>query len=454
MSSAATEAGPVRKLDCPACGGALTIRAAGYTTTLACQYCGSVLDVTTPEASVIAQYHEAAASLAIPLGTRGTIDGTEWDVVGWQARDGGGESWEEFLLFNPYAGYRWLVLYEGDWTFGRTLADAPVMVGGDRAGWRGRRYVAEDPPSSVTTTRVVGEFYWRAKAGETVEATTFINGDDQLSFERSADEANWTWLSPLPAAQVYGAFGGGESGGGGDAPRPRPGSFGRKQFRPESAADAARLAAMSAPGEAEPRDMSVLGSMWGMATVAAILLLIVTGLLSMRGTPATGSLAVVVDGPEKTVTIGPIVVGRTSAPVSIDASADTFSNKWIDLDYTLVERTTKRSIEAGGTAEFYEGDDSDGHWTEGDRAPRTLIAQVPKGTYDLVIDASAHTWQQGAASLSAPVSNPWAMASADTITVAFSAAPGGMLWGNYITILVLLFVPPGIALWLRMRSDD
>ncbi|MDB5721169.1 MAG: hypothetical protein JWP15_1787, partial [Alphaproteobacteria bacterium] len=50
MATAASQPAPaVKALTCPACGGTVTLRAAGYTVTVACEYCGSILDVANPE---------------------------------------------------------------------------------------------------------------------------------------------------------------------------------------------------------------------------------------------------------------------------------------------------------------------------------------------------------------------------------------------------------------------
>ena len=60
-SAAAAPAPAVRALSCPSCGGTINLRAAGYTVTVACQYCGSILDVANPDVRLIQEYHEAAA---------------------------------------------------------------------------------------------------------------------------------------------------------------------------------------------------------------------------------------------------------------------------------------------------------------------------------------------------------------------------------------------------------
>jgi hypothetical protein len=60
-----------RALTCPGCGGGVELRAAGYTVHVACQYCGSILDVTDPQVKLVTRYNESVAELEIPLGTRG-----------------------------------------------------------------------------------------------------------------------------------------------------------------------------------------------------------------------------------------------------------------------------------------------------------------------------------------------------------------------------------------------
>jgi uncharacterized Zn finger protein len=64
MASGGIQAAPaVKALSCPSCGGTVTLRAAGYTVTVACEYCGSILDVTNPEVRLITEYRQAAAKL-------------------------------------------------------------------------------------------------------------------------------------------------------------------------------------------------------------------------------------------------------------------------------------------------------------------------------------------------------------------------------------------------------
>ena len=83
------------------------------------------------QARLITKYEEAARELELPLGARGTLRGVEWEVIGYLRRsEHGSYGWEEYLLFNPYYGYRWLITNGRGWSFGEMLTRAPDW-GGD-----------------------------------------------------------------------------------------------------------------------------------------------------------------------------------------------------------------------------------------------------------------------------------------------------------------------------------
>ena len=437
-----------RKFDCPGCGGSLEVRAAGYTTTVACRYCGSVIDVASPDATLITQYHQAMADLAIPLGTRGTIAGVEWEAIGWQSRNADGVGWDEFLLFNPYAGYRWLVRYDGEWTFGRALESLPEMLSDDVVRWQGAKWEVEDDPAQMITTRVVGEFYWRVKVDETVTGRTFWSGSRQLSCEQNRDEVNWTALDPIDEDEVARAFGLGSDrpGGGG-------GGFGRKGLgQGPNTGDGGPSPGGSSERFADSGSAPRQFVRWTFvaALFALALVFITMTMLGGRGTPASASQSLGVGGPERTFTVGPVVAKRAWQTVTIAAQADDFVNKWVDLDYALVDRTTHQAIVAGDTLEYYTGRDSDGDWTEGGHSTSTTIARVPRGTYDLVVTASAHAWSDG--SLATPADNAWSIGPGGAIALTVSAGPGGVLWGNFMVVLLLLFAPPCFFAWRKMKA--
>ncbi len=86
------------------------------------QRCLSVLDASTPEVEILQKFQgKTQIKPTIPLGTRGKIGGTQYEVIGFQVRqvaDGDDTyAWDEYLLFNPYQGFRYLTEYNGHWNF-------------------------------------------------------------------------------------------------------------------------------------------------------------------------------------------------------------------------------------------------------------------------------------------------------------------------------------------------
>src|SRR5690348_6071692 len=108
----------IRVLSCPSCGGSVTVRANGISITAICASCGSTLDVANPEVRLITEARERTRQPPIAIGTRGTLVGTLWEIVGFQTRTDlvHGWSWDEYLLFNPWRGFRFLAQDDEDWT--------------------------------------------------------------------------------------------------------------------------------------------------------------------------------------------------------------------------------------------------------------------------------------------------------------------------------------------------
>jgi hypothetical protein len=408
-----------RAITCPACGGSIDIKAAGYSVTVACQYCGSLLDVTNPDVQLITQYHQAAGQSELPLGGRGTLFGVEWETIGYLDRSDSEAAWTEFLLFNPYTGYRWLVFAEEEWQFGTALEERPALRASERVHWREQTYQRDYAPITTKTDRVVGEFYWRVEAGDQVMGCTFSsNGEDRLSLERSRSEINWTLLEPVPDAVVREAFG--------LAPRPQPGMA--EQFVRDF-------------GRARPMARNDLSIMFIMACATAVIVLLIMAIVGFNKTEIPGTGTVAVEGATGDVSIGTITATRPYQFVTVTVRSDDFVNRWVDLDYSLVDRKTQQSIDASSTVEYYAGRDSDGNWAEGSHETRTLFAGVPRGTYDLVVETAAHQWSDGT------YYNP--ASEGETIKLWFEARVGGMSWGNYALLMALLFAVPIIILWWR-----
>src|ERR1700751_3596492 len=97
----------VKALNCPGCGAALAVRSFNNAVTIVCESCHAILDAKDPNLQILQQFRvvTAEAQPLIPLGTRGKIRGTDYEVIGFERRtiyvDGIPYSWHEYVLFNP-----------------------------------------------------------------------------------------------------------------------------------------------------------------------------------------------------------------------------------------------------------------------------------------------------------------------------------------------------------------
>ena len=244
---------------------------------------------------------------------------------------------------------------------------------------------------------MLGEFYWRVQTGDMVDASLYEGSETTaLSCEKSADETNWTYTEDLPDGAVEQAFRSPDGSAlqftGGPAPSLR--AFIRAA---QPAASTFKLSAPRAPGE--------WGRLFKLAFATLAACLVTVFVFGMGSTVAKHQIEVALDGPAKTFSLGSVTVKRAWQPITMTArSVEQFDNKWIDLDYTLVNQATQEAIPGYGVVEHYSGSDSDGNWSEGSYSAKAKFAGVPSGVYDLQVEASMHSW---ATSTSSASYNPW-----------------------------------------------
>lgn len=417
----------VKALACPACGGSVELRAAGYSVSVVCQYCSSILDVTDPQVKLITQYNQAAAALEIPLGSRGTLRGIEWETIGYMQRSArGGGAWDEYLLFNPYHGYRWLITDGRGWSLGEQLTVTPLRDDYEKLRLGSQTYQRFYEDSTARVDYVLGEFYWRVAVGEEVVGADWARPGSMLSREKNAHEVSWTRSVLLAHREMAEAFG-------------------------------VRKGASWPPMPHQPSPNAAwLGT--GFKIFAGVFLLLAVLILAFGGTSWTsaGRFPVAPDGSERTVTLGPIHFGHLYQRVEIRADVPTLENGWVDLDYSLVDRRTQQVYEAYGAAERYSGSDSDGPWTEGSRGSSVSVASVPAGDYDLVVDYKGNRWSSGSLYTQSYAGMPedlgW-MTPLNKPEVVVEVRTGALFLSSFWLALILLGLPLLIGLIRHIQFD-
>ena len=150
----------------------------------------------------------------IPLGTRGTWHGQPHDVIGFQQRsievDGERYAWDEYVLFNPYHGFRYLTYYNGHWNDVTVVRERPVAgaAGGSprqAAPWvRGLRGTSSTPRPAPTSCSA--SFRGACGRRDGRRPTTSSRRRCMLSSEGTDAERTWSLGRYTPPAAIWQAF--------------------------------------------------------------------------------------------------------------------------------------------------------------------------------------------------------------------------------------------------------
>ncbi|MGC2195755.1 MAG: DUF4178 domain-containing protein, partial [Terriglobales bacterium] len=205
----------VKALNCPNCGAALTLRSFNNAVTIVCDSCHSILDAKDPNLQILQKFKVATDEVPplIPLGTRGKIRGADYEAIGFERRtihvDDIPYSWHEYVLFNPYKGFRYLTEYNGHWNDVSILKALPEVLpyaSPPKVKYLGETY-RHFQTAKAGTSFVLGEFPWQVRVGESAEVTDYVSPPRVLSSEQTGNEVTWSMGEYLSGKDVWKAFG-------------------------------------------------------------------------------------------------------------------------------------------------------------------------------------------------------------------------------------------------------
>jgi hypothetical protein len=128
-------------------------------------------------------------------------------VLGAMLRaDDEGNRWTEYLLFNPRAGFSWLVETDEGWWRADVMDEWPAEAGAVAVRLDGATYTH----LYNYTARVelaLGAFNWKVAAGDTVRVSEYQHGQTRLAGELGPEEFTWSRSSRVSADQVRAWFG-------------------------------------------------------------------------------------------------------------------------------------------------------------------------------------------------------------------------------------------------------
>lgn len=176
------------QLQCPQCAGPLELRAPDRAERVTCPNCGSLLDINQGRLQFLRALNPAAHKPLLEIGSSAELRGTNFTIIGYMVRsvefDAKRYFWEEYLLYDPSVGFRWLVQSDNHWSFVETIPPGEAVESGKTVKFKGRTFkMFQDAPARVE--HVAGEFYWKVTVGELVRAVDFIRPPQMLSKEVS-----------------------------------------------------------------------------------------------------------------------------------------------------------------------------------------------------------------------------------------------------------------------------
>ncbi len=371
MTRDRTSRAETRQLSCTACGAPLEIRAPKVTERVACGYCGSVLDASHPGLEIIQKFEKKVRYRPIiPLGQRGQIRGEKMECIGLQRRrvtvEGVNYEWSEYLLWNPYKGFRFLAECNGHWNYiKRTHVTPTTSLGSD-----GREEVQflkktykHFQTARATTSFVVGEFNWQVKVGDTATCSDFVHPPYILSREHAQKEMTWSIGEYISPEKIWKAF-------------KLPGN-------PREGMGVAPTQTWEHEEKYRART-----TLWVFVTAALVVTQILFSMFCSNKQVHTERFTVSATDTEKSrVTKMFEVKGRTSN-LEVDLDADV-NNNWTFISMALINDKTDTALDFAREISYYHGSDSDGSWTEGGRSDYVMLPSVPPGTYYLRMEPQA-----------------------------------------------------------------
>lgn len=386
-------------LNCPSCGAPVNLRAEGMSMSAICGSCASILDTSTPHLQAIGNVSKATLGLklALPIGGRGLLKDELWEVTGFMRRKDQWCSWDEYLLFNPWLGFRYLVNFKGHWSLVRILP-------GHHTGttWEGESFKLF-AREEVTTINVLGEFYWRVKNGERAIVSDHIAPPRVLSREEipGLNEITWSGGEYIDHQEVQKAF----LRDGSKLPPP-VGHY------------------LNAPNPHAHKWREVRGTFF-MIVLGYVIL---QGLFLGWGVQKNiAQVTALYDSAQagQTITSQPFKVTGHSAPLHISAASVLAQDSYLGLKGRLIETRTQRSHDVAFPLTNYTT-------APGGHVQEATITGIPAGEYYLAL-------------------TPDASPSVPSADITFTIRHGGLFWSNFWIGLGGICLWP---IWTLLRSSS
>lgn len=358
----------VKSFNCTSCGAVLSITVLGVSVTVSCPSCLSLIDANDPNLRILQKATSKLKVLPlIPIGKKGKLSGKVFQCVGFLQKYDGAYSWTEYLLFNPYHGFRWLVENDAHWTlFKRTHRTKETL--NFTLNYKGRPFRLFNQGQGQIAY-VEGEFYWRVKIGDTSHVNDYINPPYMVSVDKTDDEKIYTLGSYIEKERVEQAF------GINDLPSPRGVS-----------------ACQPSPHKG---NLKKIGTIFFPSLMVCLAILSLRNLFAAKEEVFNRQIPITLESVSRSAYSGstgkydliktaPFQIDRNNKNLEVNVFAG-LSNAWLYLDILLVDNKSGKGIPLPISLEYYWGSD----YKEGSKNESEIFSNIPRGEYYLSIQPQA-----------------------------------------------------------------
>ncbi len=361
-----TPMGGVKAFDCRNCGGQVQLLAPGQSLVAACKHCGAVADLTDDNFRILSSAAEQLTrEPRYEIGSKATFDGKTWVVIGFMSRIVRmyAFEWEEYLLFNPYHGFRFLAHAYGHWSWIQMINDGPLAIG--NAAWvqyKGQNFKLLTT-GEAEVSYVLGEFYWQVRVGDRAQTRDLVAPPNMLSGEFEDGGMIWSlgqYLEPQFVEQAFGA--------------PPKNKLSRKGV-----------------GANQPNTWKNHAKRIVPAWIISMILTVVIGIAMNAAAPDQTVLTMPQTYPDTTDRVSPpfeLVGGSRNVNVGLEV-VDGLDNHWVEFEGVLHNLETNENYEFVVGAEYYFGVTEGESWTEGSKSGDFCLNEVPAGNYEMVTSSAS-----------------------------------------------------------------
>ncbi|PKA17242.1 DUF4178 domain-containing protein [Leptospira haakeii] len=373
---------PAKSIECKGCGASLNQFSPDFSKSLACEYCGSVMDTESDDLKIIAKFDQVSRdNVLLPLGTPIKLPNfPESKVIGVLRKstevDDETYTWTDYLL-RYKGGYAWLNENGDNWTYFEPLPGVPKWAPGLKRVFQKRSY-KWFANSDANTDFALGEFYWKVSAGEKAQLEDFISPPYMISSERTDKELFWSKGVFIPFDTMKSAI-------------------------PLDTASKLRKPEIVGVCEPNPFKNRLKRNLWTAVALTAVFFVFqVYGCIKAKNQVVYQGKFKYVQTSVPNTDIGSAnfrdnsfvtdvfeLKGESTENVEIQIEAPNLDNKYLFFSAVLINEDTDTAYDTSIETSYYHGVDDGESWSEGSKSDSKSLAEIPPGRYYLRLESQS-----------------------------------------------------------------